>query len=79
MEFKKVSVNSLVYGTPQSGEIPNEGMCQSSVNRIQSRMRDYLNNKSRGSAQSEDEIEGNYLHEFFNFLAVCHTAVCDID
>lgn len=35
MEFKKVSINGLIYGEPHENEV-NEGMCQSSIDKIQS-------------------------------------------
>jgi hypothetical protein len=44
MEFKKVSINGVIYGAPVSGEVllGQEGMCQSSIDSIQRQMKRFL-------------------------------------
>ena len=76
MEYKKSSINGSIYGMIQPGEEPNEGMCQSSVDLIQKSIRDYETN---GKTKSPTAMQGFYLHEFYNLLAVCHTVVCDVN
>ena len=63
MEFKKITVNGLVYGQSTAGQ----GMVQDEVDRI------------RRLVREERDGEGACLDEFYNLLAVCHTVVCDVD
>lgn len=61
-----------MYGTSIQGEQPNEGMCQSSVNYIQK-----ILSIKKSNLLKQDEAY--YIHEFLEFLSVCHTVVSDKD
>jgi len=68
MEFKKCTVNNIVYGTPISAEDETLGLSTSA----RECLKDMIMQK--GSNQDSELIRG-----FFEHLAVCHTVVVDHD
>lgn len=89
MEFKKAQIDSIVYGNTtafdeQNHVAENEGMRQSSVDRIKGELLDYFKS---GDAQSKQKKRKNAagpgsegaeaLYSMFRLLAVCHTVVVE--
>ncbi len=72
MEFKKISVDGVVYGTPEASEGVSDGMCESSVKLIQKSIK-------KDAGQIGHKAQGAKLREFFELLAVCHTCVVERD
>lgn len=72
MEFKKITVDGVVYGKPEGFDGDNDGMCESSVKFIQKCIKEE-------SGKMGHKGQGAKLREFFELLAVCHTCVVDRD
>jgi len=68
MELKKCCVNQTIYGDLEPGEENIEGICASSVRRIQDQV--LLKGESKDSRATIN---------FLTALSVCHTVVCDKD